>query len=189
MPSSSGSYTNQRSVLFVHGAGAEDPTGLAAYLRSSLESYEVIAPRMPQAEAPRYEPWRDAVARAHLEAGDQPMLVGHSLGGSVLLKYLTENPEAQRIGGLFLVAAPYWGCEGWSASEYTLLPGYTKRLPSDVPVFIYHSRDDQVVAVSHGARYAQEIAWARFRVLEGRGHDFRSGLPELVNDIDGLGAV
>lgn len=179
-----------RSILFIHGAGEQDPSpergGLAAYLREALNSYRLISPQMPQPEAPTYRAWRDAVTHALPEAGAAPYLVGHSLGGSVLLKYLSEEGAGERIGGLFLVAAPYWGLEHWEAAEYTLRADYTERLSPEVPVFIYSSRDDAVVPVSHAERYAREIASSRLRILEGRGHAFRSGLDELVADIRSL---
>lgn len=178
-----------RSILFIHGAGEQDPAehgGLAACLQEALAPYCVISPRMPQPEAPTYRAWRDTVAHALRGAGTAPYLVGHSLGGSVLLKYLSEEGAGERIGGLFLVAAPYWGFEQWQAAEYTLRADYADQLSPEVPVFIYSSRDDAVVPVAHAERYAREIASSRLRILEGRGHAFRSGLDELVADIRSL---
>jgi pimeloyl-ACP methyl ester carboxylesterase len=80
-------------VLFIQGAGGMyQPEGsgrLAAYLARELGAgYRVIAPEMPDADDPHYQPWRDRIEQ-ELEALDQAViLVGHSFGGSVLLKYL-----------------------------------------------------------------------------------------------------
>ncbi|MFZ1115952.1 MAG: alpha/beta fold hydrolase [Propionibacteriaceae bacterium] len=79
-------------VLFIQGAGGMyQPEGsgrLAAYLARELGAgYRVIAPEMPDADDPHYQPWRDRIEQ-ELEALDQAViLVGHSFGGSVLLKY------------------------------------------------------------------------------------------------------
>ena len=79
-------------VLFIQGAwGMYQPEGsgrLAAYLARELGAgYRVIAPEMPDADDPHYQPWRDRIEQ-ELEALDQAViLVGHSFGGSVLLKY------------------------------------------------------------------------------------------------------
>ena len=79
-------------VLFIQGAGGMyQPEGsgrLAAYLARELGAgYRVIAPEMPDADHPHYQPWRDLIEQ-ELEAVNEPViLVGHSFGGSVLLKY------------------------------------------------------------------------------------------------------
>jgi predicted alpha/beta hydrolase family esterase len=49
------------------------------------------------------------------------ILIGHSLGGSVLLKYLSEEDCHQSISGLYMIATPYWDKYGdWQNNEYTL---------------------------------------------------------------------
>ena len=101
-------------VLFIQGAGGmHQPEGsgrLAAYLARELGTgYRVIAPEMPDAENPRYQPWRDRIER-ELDAIDEAViLVGHSFGGSVLLKYLAQGSYQKPIRGLFLVSVPNWG--------------------------------------------------------------------------------
>jgi uncharacterized protein len=72
------------------------------------------------------------------------ILVGHSLGGSVLLKYLSEE-KIQLVAGLFLIAAPYWGAKHWQASEYRLQEDFTSNLLKELPISFYYSRDDDVV--------------------------------------------
>jgi len=55
-------------LLFIQGAGdmraAEGSGHLADYLGKELgDDYRVIAPEMPDADHPRYRPWRDRIAR------------------------------------------------------------------------------------------------------------------------------
>ncbi|MFB1051250.1 hypothetical protein [Paraliobacillus sp. JSM ZJ581] len=58
------------------------------------------------------------------------IIIGHSLGGSVLLKYLSEQAFNQFIARLFLIAAPYWGKDDdWQGEEYTLLENFNSKLP------------------------------------------------------------
>lgn len=69
----------------------------------------------------------------------------HSLGGSFLLKFLAEGKPRNRIAGIFVIAAPYWGGEGWRYEGYerVALPGdLASRLPQGSPIFMYHSRND-----------------------------------------------
>ena len=85
-----------RGVLFIPGAGdPRHPQGsahLADYLARELgDAFELVAPDMPNAEDPHYRSWRDAIERLLPELGDEPLLIGHSFGGSVLVKYLAEG--------------------------------------------------------------------------------------------------
>jgi predicted alpha/beta hydrolase family esterase len=71
------------------------------------------------------------------------------LGGSVLLKCLTEEKMTKAIAGLFLIAAPYWGAEDWEVDEYILPNDFAARLPKTLPIFFYHSRDDDTIPFVH----------------------------------------
>jgi hypothetical protein len=48
----------------------------------------------------------------------QQILIGHSLGGSFLLKYVSEEKIGKTIAGIFLIATPYWGGAGWQYEGY-----------------------------------------------------------------------
>ena len=109
-------------------------------------------------------------------------LVGHSFGGSVLLKYLAEGKPATGIGGLFLVAVPWWGSEGWNYDEYALPANFAAHLPQ-VPIFLYHSTDDPHVPITHLELYRRQLPQATVRVIDGTEHSFVHGLPELLADV------
>ena len=176
------------AVLFVQGAGdmwTPDGSGvLVKYLEKSLGSdYEVVAPEMPDAAiGPHYLPWRNKID-AQLRVIDGPVvLVGHSFGGSVLLKYLAEGPPPGSIAGLFLVSVPFWGPEGWAYDEYALPEGFPSRLPA-TPIFLYHSREDPHVPFAHLALYEERLPNAISRPIDGPEHSFMNGLPALIADI------
>ena len=132
---------NSQPVLFIQGAGSmHEPEGsgrLAAYLDRELTGYRVTAPEMPDADNPHYQPWRDRIEQ-ELEAIDgEVILVGHSFGGSVLLKYLAEGSYRKPVRGLFLVSVPNWGPDGWAYDEFAVPNDVGSRLPaSRIPVFI-----------------------------------------------------
>jgi predicted alpha/beta hydrolase family esterase len=50
-------------------------------------------------------------------------------------------------------------------------------------LFLYHSKDDEVVPVEHLNLYSEELPQAIVRTCDNRGHLFSKGLPELVDDI------
>jgi uncharacterized protein len=175
-------------LLFIQGAGdmrAPDGSGqLADYLSEELGSdYRVNAPEMPDADNPRYRPWRDRIHRELAAMDGSVTIVGHSFGGSVLLKYLAEGAYQKPLGGLFLVAVPYWDAKRFE--DFALPDDFASRLPAS-KVFLYHSLNDPEVAFAHLQKYAEHLPNAISRPVPGSEHSFAKGLPALVDDIRSL---
>ena len=179
-----------QQILFIHGAGKgayEMDSQLAASLQNVLGTeYDVINPPMPSEGAPQYKLWKDEITRQLSALDGKLILVGHSLGASVLLKYLSEEKVDNLILGLFLMAAPYWGAKDWDVAEYKLQADFAAHLPADLPIFLYQSRDDEIVSFSHLAMYAQKLPQATVREFDGRGHQFNNDLSEVASDITRL---
>ena len=175
-------------VLFIQGAGAgayaEDRLLADSLERELGAAYEVQCPQMPDEENSPYPQWK-AEIESRLAAMKGPVaLVGHSVGGSVLLKYLCDAKPTRQIAGLFVIAAPYWGAsEFWSWDEGTLPADAATRLAGDWPLVFYQSRDDEVVPFAHLAMYAAKLPRATFREFDGRGHQFKNDLAEVAADI------
>jgi Serine hydrolase len=113
------------------------------------------------------------------------ILVGHSFGASTLLKYLSEERLKSPVAGLFLIATPYWGSEDWQ-KEYALEENFAPRLPENLKIFFYHSRDDDVVLFKHLRLYKEKLPQATFLELERGGHQFNSDLSIVAHDIQTL---
>ena len=180
----------KKQVLFVHGGGQgayEEDEKLAASLRDALgPAYDVRYPKMPDEDSPGYEAWGERIQRELAALEGEVVLVGHSLGASVLLKYLSEGNVGKPIAGVFLVAPPYWGVEDWEVDEYALVEDFASKLPKGLPVFFYHSRDDEWVPFAHLALYREKLPRATVREFDGRGHQFGDDLSEVARDIEGL---
>ena len=175
-------------VLFIHSAGSQSgeqgSAPLVKNLRRSLgAAYSVTCPAMPAPTRPSYERWKLKLEKLLPAGKSPPILVGHSLGGSVLLKYLSEQKRQVDAAGLFVVAAPYWGSE---MEEFVLRDGFARSLPAGLKIYLYQSRDDEVVDIKHLSRYSAAIPQATTRMLDRGGHTFKNGLPELVEDIRAL---
>lgn len=141
---------------------------------------------MPEPENPRYHLWKTKLEKELAMAENGLLLVGHSLGGSVLLKYLSEEPFYKLIRGMFLVAAPFWGKKNWEMDEFVLQKDFASRLPQVSNMFLYHSRRDKWVPFSHMQHYAAIFPGAKARAIDGDEHEFSAGLPELIQDIKSL---
>ncbi|HEY4367493.1 MAG TPA: alpha/beta fold hydrolase [Steroidobacteraceae bacterium] len=183
----------QRSVLFIHGAGtgayAADRHLADALQRSLGTDYDVQCPQMPDEENCPYAEWSAEIEKRLSAATDPVTLVGHSVGGSVLLKYLCDRPPSDRRGasqvaGLFAIAAPYWGADkGWHWDDVTLPPDAAEKLAGDWPLIFYQSRDDEIVPFAHLSLYARKLPRATIRIVDGRGHQFNNDLAEVASDI------
>jgi uncharacterized protein len=180
----------KRQVLFIHGGGQgahEEDKKLAASLQDVLgAAYEVRSPQMPDEDRPEYEAWKNQITEELAALDGEVILVGHSLGASVLLKYLFEEKAEMPVAGIFLIASPYWGVEEWEVGEYELQENFASKFPKDLPVFFYHSRDDEVVPFEHLALYKERFPRATIHEFDGRGHQFNDDLSEVARDINGL---
>ncbi|RZA06745.1 MAG: serine hydrolase family protein [Moraxellaceae bacterium] len=179
------------NLLFIHSAGAQSgqqgSSPFLKHLRNDLGSDFVIkSPKMPVPTKPSYERWREELDQQF--GGDSPpkIVVGHSLGGSVLLKYLSEQTSVSQMVGVFIIAAPWWGAKDWMVEEFMLDKNIAQTLPKHLAIYFYHARNDDVASIQHLTLYANAIPKASVTELKAGGHLFKTGLPELVQDIKAL---
>jgi uncharacterized protein len=177
-----------KQVLFIQGAGEgayDEDALLARSLQDALgDTYVVRYPRMPNDGDAEYPDWKQQIASELAVMDGERTLVGHSVGGSVLIKYLSEATGADRIAGLFLLAAPFWEKEGfWKWDEARLENDVAEKLSYVPRICLYHSRDDETVPFEHLASYAALLPHATIREVEGRGHQFGNDLTDVARDI------
>jgi uncharacterized protein len=183
-------YTMNHQVLFIQGGGSEEDYIADAKLVSSLREhlgsdYEVIYPALPNESAPDFGRTRQIAEQIGM-LHDGLILAGHSLGASMLLKYLSENQIEKRIAGLFLIATPFWSGEEEWKQAFRLQDDFAEHLPPQVPVFLYHSRDDDEVSFDHLAIYQRSIPGAIVREIAKGGHQLGNNLQPVADDIRSL---
>ena len=183
----------KKHVLFIHGAGEgayEADKKLAASLQHSLgPEYDVHCPAMPDEENAPYDQWKHQIEKELATMQEPIMLIGHSVGASIIMKCMSEIEVQKPIAGIFLMATPFWGGNGWRYEGYeelALAKGFAARLPKGASLFLYHSRDDEVVPFAHLALYAEQLPQATVREFDGRGHQFNNDLSEVAADITNL---
>jgi uncharacterized protein len=181
---------SMKQVLFIQGGGKgayDEDEKLAVSLQNALgAAYQVSYPQMPNEESPEDKRWMDQISKELDSLNDNVILVGHSAGGAVLLKYILKERVSKPIAGIFLLSIPYWGPKDEGEEEYTLQEGFASQLPIGVPIFLYHSRDDEWVPFAHLAWFAERIPQATIREFDGRGHQFNNDLSEVAEDIKNL---
>ena len=177
-----------RDVLFVQGAGegvhAAWDSHLVASLRRELgPQYDVRYPRMPNEAEPAVATWGPVLERQLAALRPGAVVVGHSVGGTVLLHVLAHAARVAELGAVALIAVPFIGPGGWPSDDTERSANLAARLPAEVPVFVYHGEDDAVVPVAHAERYGEALPRARVRRLAGRDHQLNDELSEVAHDI------
>ena len=180
-------------VLFIQGGGDggfEEDAKLVDSLQTVLgAAYEVHYPRILSNEALPDFGWLQQIGQEIMVMDNEVILVGHSLGASMLLKYLSENQSMKKISGIFLIATPFWsGDENW-VQGLKLREDFADKLPIKVPVFLYHCHDDQEIPFEHLSHYRQKIPDAVIREIESGGHQLNNDLSVVAKDIKSLGKL
>lgn len=177
-----------QKILFVHSAGPQYGKGkgsydLVNYLRSKLSAdFKILFPKIEKPNAPEYRKYKSMLSSSFVNIKDPIVLIGHSLGGSTLLKYLSEEKPDVTIAAIFLVSTPHWTS---NMKKFVLKDNFEKSL-KNVPVFLYHSKKDEIIPFDHLDFYKKAFTNATVRELPGKDHVFSKGLPELVSDIQNL---
>jgi uncharacterized protein len=177
-------------VLFIQGGGGDEDYNADAKLVASLRealgnAYTVHYPLLPNESSPDFGRRKQIDKEISLIKGEI-ILVGHSLGASMLLKYLSENEVTRKIAGIFLISTPYWsGQEDWQQG-LKLHEDFPDKLPKNVPIFLYHCRDDEEVPFDHLSQYAHKLLRATIREIGSGGHQLNNNLSLVAKDIKSL---
>jgi uncharacterized protein len=145
--------------------------------------YDVLAPRFPNAQNARYEEWKIIFEKILPLLDDGVILIGHSLGGIFLLKYLSEETVNKKIKATLLLAAPY-ATEAYDPIiTFNIERSFASFRMTAGKIIIYHSRDDVVVPFENAERLKRDLPDAEIKVFEDRGHFNDEIFPEIVEDI------
>ena len=180
--------TGARQILFIQGGGAgahdEWDDKLCDSLRRELgDGYEVRYPRMPDEDDPGYARWSAAIHEEMTSLDDGAVVVGHSVGATILINLLAERPPEPTLSAIMLVAAPFVGPDGWPGDEFELPDDLGTRLPPGVTVHVFHGLDDETAPASHADLYAHVIPQARIHLLPERDHQLNNDLSEVARAI------
>lgn len=201
----------KKQVFYIHGGDAflnyEDYLVLLQKLPLSLpgeestkrwsktlpedlgENYEVFTPSMPSKYNAQYAEWSLWFERHFEYLKDGIVLVGWSLGGMFLAKYLSEHNLPFTPSRILLLASPCGyvpsepgndcGTFRFELESLKNLKKYGQNLE------IWHSKDDFVVPFEHALEYAAALPEAKTRFFEDKNHFLVPTLPELIDAIKG----
>jgi predicted alpha/beta hydrolase family esterase len=182
----------KRQVLFVQGGGEDVHDSWDNHLADSLrrelgEDYEIVYPRMPKESDPAYARWAPAIRKELAKLDDGAVVVGHSVGATVLINALAAEGPPIKLAGIFLVAAPFIGEGGWPSDEVAPRSSLGDDVPDGVPIYLYHGDADEEVPLQHLELYRDALPKAVVTTLKERDHQMGNDLKEVASDIRSLG--
>ena len=162
----------------------DEPRWYNEYLDLKLgKTFEIIRPRMPLKEYAKYEDWKIHFEKHIPYLRNNLILIGGSLGGIFLVKYLSENKFHKKIRSLYLVCPPYDN----TLNAEVLAGGF--KLKNDLSllerevkdIHFFFSKDDNIVPISHAEKYRARLKTAHITIFKRKNGHFRiSTFPELV---------
>jgi len=160
------------------------------YLDKELGSkFEIIRPRMPLQDNAQYRDWKIHFERHEPYLRDNVILIGSSLGGIFLAKYLSEQKFSKKILAAFLVCPPF---DNTVVSE-DLVNGF--KLKSNLSLleknckntYLMFSKNDDCVPVSHAEKYRDKLKNANIIIYKNKNGHFKiSKFPEIIKIIKDL---
>lgn len=148
--------------------------------------FEIIRPRMPLQDNAKYRDWKIHFERHIPCLKNNLILIGISLGGIFLAKYLAENKFPKKILAVYLVCPPFDD----TCPDEDLVGGFklganlSQLEESTRYLHLMFSRDDDSVPISHAEKYRTKLKTANIRVYSSKNGHFRvSKFPEIVTDI------
>jgi len=199
-------YMLKKQIVFIHGGNAYSKyEDFIAYLKTTeiedplneklekrwqptlrevfKDTHEVYYPSMPSSKNAKYTEWKIWFERYHSFLGDGVILIGHSLGGYFLAKYLSEEMMPITIHALYLLAAPFENDDfgGEDGGDFVFNPVNLHRLAQQVgAVYILHSKDDPVVSYTHALKYKEALPGAELISFDDKNHFLLEEFPEFV---------
>jgi predicted alpha/beta hydrolase family esterase len=148
--------------------------------------FEITRPRMPLQDNAKYDEWKIHFERYIPLLRNNVILIGGSLGGIFLAKYLSENKFPKKILSTYLVCPPF---DDTCFTE-DLVGGF--KLKKDLSLLeknspnltLMFSMDDDDVPIDHADKYAKKLEKATIiRYKSKNGHFNIPTFPEIVRMI------
>ncbi|MFA6285159.1 MAG: alpha/beta hydrolase [Parcubacteria group bacterium] len=141
---------------------------------------------MPLQDDAKYSDWKIHFERFFPKLRNGVILIGSSLGGIFLAKYLSENKFPKRILSTYLVCPPFDN----TLTGEDLVGGF--KLKSDLSLletnsknlYLMFSKDDEVIPVSHAEKYREKLKGAKIMIFKSKNGHFKiSKFPEIIEMI------
>jgi len=158
---------------------------------SLSEHFDSFTPLMPNKQGADYNAWKIWFEKLFEFINPNPsiklIIIGQSLGASFLVRYLSENKMPKQIDQLHLVSIM---CQdngligekiGNFKPDLNKVPKIEKQAKK---IFIYHSKDDNLVPIEHSLIVKEHLEKSVFFKFENRGHFAQPAFMEILETIN-----
>ncbi len=160
------------TVFIFHGTNGFPQENWFDWLKQKLEKLncKVIVPQFPTPQNQTPESWFKVLEQYSDELNEDSILVGHSLGGTFLLRVL-ETIDF-KIRGAFIVSAtvgikPLKNFE--TDKPFTQKPFEWKKIRQNCKnFFVFHSENDPIVGFANGEKIAKMLSTKLISVPDAR---------------------
>ena len=159
------------------------------------DHFDIIRPDMPNIMNAKYHEWKiwfekyfryisslpkveqstfdRVISKNSQDETSKLILVGHSLGATFLVKYLTENLFPRHIDALHLISPVYddTGLKWESLGTFRFAPQALPHFHDQAKhIHIWSSTDDSVVPYDHSVKFHVNLVGSTLHTLHDRGH-------------------
>lgn len=158
---------------------------------SLSEKFDSFSPIMPNKQWADYEAWKIWFEKLfpyiNKDKESKIILIGQSLGATFLAKYLSENKFPKKIDQLYFISLLFEddGLVGEKTGSFKLDKSKLKNIePQANKVFLFHSKDDNLVPIYHAEKFAKFLDKAKFYKFDKRGHFSQPAFMEILQTIN-----
>ena len=151
------------------------------------KNFKIIRPRMPLQDYAKYRDWKICFESYIPYLKNNVILIGSSLGGIFLAKYLSENKFPKKILSTYLICPPF---DNSLIAKKELVGGF--KLKSDLSLleknsknlYLLFSKDDEIVPVAHAEKYRAKLKNAKIIIYKSKNGHFKvAKFPEIIKMI------
>ena len=149
---------------------------------SISHEYECIVPHMPNGMNADYDSWKIRLEKyLKFLNWEDLIVIWWSLWAMFLLRYLSQNKLWHGVDQLHLIA--WERQEQWLSWFSVVSDELTSLVDQCDAIYLYHSKDDDLVSFESSERLMKCLPWAKFEIFKTRWHFLQPAFPELLDNI------
>jgi len=168
-------------IIIFHGYKSSPKKGFFPWLKDELHKlgHEVIIPELPDPENPDPEEWTKIALEAMPYVDKDTLIIGHSLGATIALRFLEAAEATSPPKGTLLISPP------WHIKAEMFRGFFFNELDFDVLAWkskmfvIVHAKDDKVIPEDHAVKYANVLHGTLVNLSKG-GHFQGEKYPDIL---------
>lgn len=149
-----------KKIILIHGWDGSPNDRWKTWLKKELQNEDVyvLNPEMPNPKYPKQKEWINHLSTVIGTPDTKTILVGHSLGGITILRYLEQLTNNQKIGGAILIAG---FTDDLNISELSNF--FEEKINWDNikkhcnKFYAIHSDNDKYVPISYGRIFKEKL--------------------------------